>query len=317
MSDPKGQGQGLLVAAPERWDEACFSVPAVRALVAAGLPVTLLCPQEQEMFWQTLPGLAILHYPLKTAARAMAEVIGPSFEAAIVWENGLAAEACAKAQIARRTGPGDDRALVKRLTDPVGMAAPGPILHRVRHYLSLVEAMGLETGVPAYFEPAALGVEAIPGTVLLAPDSDFGRSHEWPLERWEALARELIARGKRLTLAGIAGAETLSMMLANALGGDIRAVTLDPLAASLPILAAHERVIAADGSLPHLASHAGATCVVLFGPNEPAWKRPLGKRHAILRQHVECSPCFSGKCAMDLRCQTELTVERVLAAVGA
>jgi ADP-heptose:LPS heptosyltransferase len=55
--------------------------------------------------------------------------------------------------------------------------------------------------------------------------------------------------------------------------------------------------------------------VVLFGPNEPAWKRPLGKRHTVLRRHVECSPCFAAKCVMDLRCQHELTLEKVLEAL--
>ena len=32
-----------MVAAPERWDETCFAVPAVRALVASGLGVGILC----------------------------------------------------------------------------------------------------------------------------------------------------------------------------------------------------------------------------------------------------------------------------------
>jgi ADP-heptose:LPS heptosyltransferase len=73
----------------------------------------------------------------------------------------------------------------------------------------------------------------------------------------------------------------------------------------------HGLVVAADGSLPHLAAHVGSTCVTLFGPNDPAWKRPLGKRHAVVRRHVECAPCLLAKCPMDLRCQKELEAERV------
>jgi ADP-heptose:LPS heptosyltransferase len=76
-------------------------------------------------------------------------------------------------------------------------------------------------------------------------------------------------------------------------------------------------VIAADGSLPHLAAHAGATCVTLFGPNDPVWKRPLGKRHAVVRRHVECAPCLLGKCPLDGRCQRELEADRVWAAIEA
>jgi heptosyltransferase-2 len=82
------------------------------------------------------------------------------------------------------------------------------------------------------------------------------------------------------------------------------------------LLAAYGFVIAADGSLPHLAAHVGATCVVLFGPNDPAWKRPLGRRHAIVRRDVECAPCLLAKCPLDLRCQIELESERVWQAVA-
>jgi len=303
-------GQGMLVTAPERWDEACFAVPAVRALVASGLPVTVLCSSAHESFWKTLSGLTLLPYPAKASAGAISALIAGKFAAAIVWEAGTAADACAKAGIPRRTGPGGDKALVKRLTDPMPLPAPGPIEHRVRHYLGLVEAMGIESRVAAYFEPAVLGISPEPGSVLLAPDSDYGRSHEWPLDRWEAVGRALLESGARLVMAG----GSLGSRLTAALGsGQVAPIPLS--GDSLPVLAGFERVITADGSLAHLAAHAGATCVVLFGPNEPAWKRPLGKRHSVLRQHVECSPCFAPKCAMDLRCQHELDLERVLAAV--
>lgn len=311
MSD--GAGNGMLVAAPERWDEACFSVPAVRALVASGFPVTLLCPESQRNFWSSLPGLKLLAFPPKASAGAVAALIGKSIEAAILWEPGLAADACARAGVKRRTGPGGAKALTKRLTDPLPVPEPGPIQHRVRHYLALAEALGIETRVAAFFESADLGIAAQPGTVLLAPDSDFGRNHEWPLDRWIALARELAAAGQHLTVATIPGGALAGQVMA-ALGESV-AITTISFATSLPILAGFERVIAADGSLPHLAAHGGSTCTVLFGPNEPAWKRPLGKRHTVLRQYVECSPCFASKCAMDLRCQNELTLDRVLAAV--
>src|SRR5690606_5787049 len=88
-----------------------------------------------------------------------------------------------------------------------------------------------------------------------------------------------------------------------------------PLAGALPLLAAHSLVIAADGSLPHLAAHVGSTCVTLFGPNDPAWRRPLGRRHLVVKRHVECAPCLLAKCPMDLRCQNELETGRVRQAV--
>ncbi|HEY8960946.1 MAG TPA: glycosyltransferase family 9 protein [Luteolibacter sp.] len=303
----------LLFASPTTWAEACFSVPAVRAMLAAGLPVTVLCPVEQEAFWETLPGLERIAYGAKTSVKALAAQLAGRFAAAFLWEAGLAADACAKANIARRTGPAGDKALMKRLTDPAAPSVPGPIEHRVRHYLGFVETMGLDTRIARLFEPVKLDVAPSSGSILLVPDSDFGRSHEWPLDRWEELARTLLEKDAALT---VATDRPLGRELAGRLGDSAVALALPAFGNCLPVLAGFERVIAADGSLPHLASHVGATCTVLFGPNEPEWKRPLGKRHTVLRRHVECSPCFSPKCAMDLRCQRELTVEQVSRAIG-
>ena len=99
--------------------------------------------------------------------------------------------------------------------------------------------------------------------------------------------------------------------MAKNLGESVDFFQTTPLAGVLPFLAVHGLVIAADGSLPHLAAHAGATCVTLFGPNDPAWKRPLGRRHAVVRRHVECAPCLLAKCPLDQRCQSELEADRV------
>ena len=151
--------------------------------------------------------------------------------------------------------------------------------------------------------------------MLLCPGSDFGPNHEWPVERWVEIATRLQAAGKRLTVAGVDGGRGLGKSLADKLGEGVEYFHAAPLAAALPVLAAHGLVVAADGSLPHLAAHAGATCVTLFGPNDPAWRRPLGRRHSAVRRHVECAPCLLPKCPLDLRCQLELDVDRVWAAV--
>jgi ADP-heptose:LPS heptosyltransferase len=303
----------MLVAAPERWDEACFAVPTVRALVASGLGTGVLCPAAQREFWETVEGLAVMDFPVKTKARAVAAEISGNWEASLAWETGLAAEAFKIAAIPRRLGA-DERKLAKLLTHPLGFAA-GPLEHRVRHYLATVEEMGIETGRAEFFAPAALGIEPVPGAVLLCPDSDFGPSHEWPVERWVEIGRKLIENGKRVTVTGMDGGRGWGKFLTQNLGESVEFFEASPLAGALPLLAVHGWVIAADGSLPHVAAHAGATCITLFGPNDPAWKRPLGRRHAVIRRHVECAPCLLAKCPLDLRCQNELETDRVWQAV--
>jgi ADP-heptose:LPS heptosyltransferase len=298
------------VAAPERWDEACFTVPALRALVASGLETGVLCPASQRDFWTTVSGVRVVEYPAKVKAKQVAQEISGNWRASLAWETGLAADAFKIAAIPRRLGP-SERKLNKLLTHPLGFTV-GPLEHRVRYYLAAAEELGISTVQPEFFASAALGIGPAPDAVLLCPGSDFGPNHAWPVEGWVEIAKSLIANGRSITVASVDGDRGLGKTLADALG--IRA-DFFPAGALLP-LAGYSLVIAADGSLPHLASHAGATCAVLFGPNDPAWKRPLGRRHTIIRRHVECAPCLLPKCPLDLRCQTELALDRVWQAIA-
>ena len=309
-------GGGMLIAAPGRWDEACFSLPALRTLVASGVGVGVLCEAGQRRYWETLPGLTVLDFPPKTKPRALAGELAGLWQAALLWEPGVAADACVRARIARRIGP-KEKPLKKYLTHPVELVPVArPLEHRVRHYLALVESLGLDTAQPEIFAPVALGFPRHPQALLLSPDSDFGPTHEWPLERWVEVALALQAAGWSLTIAGLAQGGRVAEVLLNRLGGTLPFLRIRSLANALPLLAQHAWVVAADGSLPHLAAHVGTRCVTLFGPNDPSWKRPLGRNHVTLRRHVPCAPCFLVKCQMDGRCQTELTVERMLAAMS-
>lgn len=299
----------MLVAAPDRWDEACFALPAVRALAASGLGVGVLCPEAQREFWETLGDIDVIGISIKAKPKATAADITGNWQASLAWETGHAADAFKLAAIPRRLGPGE-RKLAKLLTHPLKSAA-GPLEHRVRHYLAAVDELGIPTNVPAFFAPALSHTGTEAGSILLCPDSDFGPNHEWPLEGWQEIADRLRSSGREIAITGMAGGRDLGRRLA----GSADYSPLPSFSGALAFLASHRCFIAADGTLPHLASHAGATCITLFGPGDPAWKRPLGTRHTVVRRHVECAPCLLPKCPTDLRCQHELDVERVWTAV--
>lgn len=308
----KGQ---MLIAAPVRWDEACFSVPAMRALVASGLSTGVLCEESQAPFWEMLTGVRVLSYPAKPDQKKLAAELADQWSGAVIWEPGTAADIINRAGIVKRIGPAG-KALRKILTHPVNLEKdPGAVEHRVRYYLSLVEKLGMVTSRPEFFAAAA---ETTPqeGMVLLCPDSDFGMTYEWPLERWVALAQRLKEEGATITVSGLSGARGKGLQLARQLGEEERFVEIPHLAGALDLFTAHQLVVSADSSLPHVAAFAGATCVTLFGPGDTVSRRPLGRQHGIARRHVECAPCFLTKCPMDLRCQDELTVDRVIGVVG-
>ncbi|WP_035609836.1 glycosyltransferase family 9 protein [Haloferula sp. BvORR071] len=298
-------GDSLWIAAPLGLREACLSMPAMRALLRMGVLPRVLCPQSQVTLWQTSGFAEVKGYPDKASARQIAALLEkPGIS--LAWEAGEAADAFAKAGIPRRLGP-PAKGLEKRLTEKITVIEePGPVRHRVQFYLKIVEKLGAQAMVAENFAPLLLDVPRDPGRILLVPDSDFGTHYQWPRERWEELAKLLLERGRSLR---IAASGAMGAALSKAVP-EADTVSLEPPA--LEELAAHGLCIAADGSVPHLAAHVGTRCLVLFGPGEPEWMRPLGRQHLIARRKVECSPCHAPKCVMDLRCQKELEVEEVL-----
>jgi ADP-heptose:LPS heptosyltransferase len=308
------RGKGMLVALPRRWDEACFAVPAVRALERSGLIGALVCHEEQENFWKTVSTLPCFTFSNKSSSGKLAKLLENDWEASLAWEDGIAARAFAKAKIQRRLGPAS--ANLKRLITHPLQAKEAPTEHRVRLYLNTCEEMGIPINHPEFFAPASLGIPTKPQSVLLCPDSDYGPSHEWPLDRWQMVAEHLLEKGKHLTVAGLVGGRNLGKILTSRIGSNADFLILNSLSATIPSLSTFQSVIAADGSLPHLAALTGCTCITLFGPNDPNWKRPLGKQNIVVKHHVECAPCLSPKCRMDNRCQNELQVSDVLNAIG-
>jgi ADP-heptose:LPS heptosyltransferase len=298
------RGKGMLVALPERWDEACFAVPAVRALERSGLIGALVCHEEQENFWKTVSTLPCFTFSNKSSSGKLAKLLGNDWEVSLTWEDGTAARAFAKAKIQRRLGPAS--ANLKRLITHPLQAKEAPTEHRVRLYLNTCEEMGISINHPEFFAPASLDNRTKPRSILLSPDSDYGPSHEWPIDRWQLIAEYLLEKERHLTIAGLVGGRNLGQILTSRIGSNADFLILNSLSATIPILSTFQSVIAADGSLPHLAALTGCTCITLFGPNDPNWKRPLGK----------CAPCLSPKCRMDNRCQNELQVSDVLNAIG-
>jgi len=297
----------MLVSAPVRWDESCFAVPAVRALVASGLQVGVVCGVEQSDFWRTIEGIEVIVFEKSTDLS--------TWNAALAWEYGPLAKAIRKAGAARRIAPTGDRKLTKWATDPAEISLH-VLEHRVRYFLATVEALGIATAEPAFFTPANAGAEPYGNAALLCPDSDFGPNHEWPLAHWEEFAQWLSGEyGMKIAVADMAGGRGLGAGLAKALGDEVAAISLGSIPEAMPYLPRHRLVISVDGSLPHLAAHLGATCAVLFGPNDPVWRRPLGKHHAIINHHTECAPCLMSKCPLDHRCMLRLEVDAVKTAV--
>lgn len=299
----------LIIASPLVIDEACFSVPAIRAIHFSqpDRPLILLCSEELAPLWQTVTGVAeVITHPASASPRKIAKLLG-DISQSLAWEDNPAAAAFARKGITKRIGPTGDK-LSKQLTHALDLRNNiGPVEHRVKNYLEVAEKLGAQPFDAANFQTPPR--QALPAALRIgiAPGSDFGPSAEWPLEKFRDLLSQL-----NVEILLFESPDRPSA--AKKLSDFGRVVSAEE---SFLELASCHLLIANDGSIPHLAAHLGTPCVVIFGPNEPSWKRPLGTVHRVIHERVACSSCFLDKCPLDHRCLNDISVARVRAEVDA
>jgi heptosyltransferase-2 len=140
----------------------------------------------------------------------------------------------------------------------------------------------------------------------------------WPVAHYAALARLLVAAGRKVVLCGgpddawvrpyFSGLEVLDA---------IGRTSIDGL---LDLFAGCAAVVAHDSGPMHLADLAGARVIALFGPTSPQEKGPINDRARILwgGEALACRPCYDGigyaACVAN-RCLMEVTPETVAASV--
>ncbi len=73
-------------------------------------------------------------------------------------------------------------------------------------------------------------------------------------------------------------------------------------------------LVTTDTGPMHIAAAMGCPVVALFGPTAPWRTGPYGEGHQVIRDEVECSPCFKKSCDHQ-SCMQNITVDKVFEAV--
>ncbi|MEK6708941.1 MAG: lipopolysaccharide heptosyltransferase II [Nitrospinota bacterium] len=217
------------------------------------------------------------------------------------------------------------------LTDVLAPPPESPPPHLVDYYLGILEGAGLrpslrEVSLPVGEEEAGAarrllaeaGLEGARPLVGVHPGAFFGESKTWPPEGFGAVARQLAREaGARVAVLGGAAEGGLAGRVCRESGG--AAVSLagrDHLRMLPALLKELDVFVAGDTGPLHVAALVGTPTVSLFGPTDPRRTAPRGARHRVIRQEIECSPCFERTCPLGHhRCMREIGAERVAAAV--
>lgn len=179
------------------------------------------------------------------------------------------------------------RAFAGRWVGPIGLEkSSAPDGHLVTHYGMALREAGLNVNPSALvpdmrwilklrrttrtLEPAYFGLGE--NYVLMIPGLRPGAANPWEVSNWSALARELLANGVGVTVAGSkADAALANEICRNADGARSLAGRTDLL--RIAALAAQSRAVFTPlNALSYLAAGAGGPTVVLFGRKDPPSK---------------------------------------------
>ncbi len=321
---PEGAGLKpfrLLLRSPNPLGDACMAVPAIRAIRASARPdlhLTVFCRENLGPIWESCPEVdAVITMPRDASPRDAARILRrePAFDAAVLFPNSLRAALEAwLAKIPRIVGfRGHSR---KWLVDQVVPPLPvGPPRHHAHSYLALAAHIGADIDAESEAidrpeeSPTPRRVSGGSRRKLgICPGAEYGAAKRWPEDRFATVAnavrRELDCD---IALFGSPNERPIGEALAALIEGECdNRIGKTSLAELVEDVKTCDAVLTNDTGTMHLAAMLGVPTIAIFGSTEPLWTRPLGRGHRVIRQHVECSPCFLRECPIDFRCMKEI-----------
>ncbi|HEY1865728.1 MAG TPA: lipopolysaccharide heptosyltransferase II [Candidatus Acidoferrales bacterium] len=262
--------------------------------------------------------------------RLAAELRREKFDIALLLQNAFEAAWLAwRAGIPERIGYARD-ARRWLLTRAIAVPASGEIpAHETYYYLELLRRAGwlaqlplldcITLRVPAAARQkaeehlTAAGARTGGCRIAFAPGAAYGSAKCWEPERYAALADRLIAAlNADVILFGAPQESEMAARIAQAMRGRALNLAGATTIGELPaLLAACRLFVGNDAGAMHVAAAVGVPVVGIFGPTDPAGTSPVTPHFTLVREPVECSPCFLRHCPIDHRCMARITVDRV------
>ncbi len=156
--------------------------------------------------------------------------------------------------------------------------------------------------------------------LVLAPGATYGPTKRWPEDRFAAVGRRWVERGRPvLWFGGPAEAELCRRLDARmedakhsfSLAGETS------LRQSLALLADAGVLVSNDSGAMHMGQAAGLSVVAIFGSTSPTWTGPVGASQNTIYKAIHCSPCFAKTCPTSFECLDAISVDEVDAAATA
>ena len=221
------------------------------------------------------------------------------------------------------------------LTHPVAPPDGTRTVHQVHYYMDMLKPLVQEasTSKPVlHVSPeeqvraACLlqegGIQTSEVVIGLNPGSVYGGAKRWLPERFAVVADRLIdelrqqdTHSVRCLILGGPGEEELGEAIAQRM--DANPLVLSGRTSLGELKAVIKRChlfVTNDTGPMYVAKALGVPVVAIFGPTDPVATVPYNALHTIVRNPINCSPCFLRECPIDHRCMTSISTEQVFQA---
>jgi heptosyltransferase-2 len=330
----------LLVRTTNWLGDAVMSIPALREIRGAfpGWEITLLARPwvadlyAREDFCDHIVRYENngLHHGLSGKWKLAAQLRQTRFDCAVLLQNAFEAALLALlARIPRRIGYARD-ARGPLLTQAVPVPAKGRLPpHERFYYLELLRGAGLIDKLPDCPDIRLSGAGRATESgweewrrrkltakrwVGVSPGAAYGGAKRWLPERFaeaaSALASELDAG---IAIFGSNAEAELCGRIAQRVGPRAHNIAGTTSLAEFIDLAATCTVYLTNDSGPmHVAAALGVPTVAVFGATDHIATGPVSKRARVVREPVDCSPCFLRECPIDHRCMERVPSSKVI-----
>ncbi|PYU26256.1 MAG: lipopolysaccharide heptosyltransferase II [Acidobacteria bacterium] len=255
------------------------------------------------------------------------------FDVAVLFQNAFDAAWIAwRARVPERIGyarHGRSWLLTRAIPIPARGEAPA---HEAYDYLELLRRAGWLERLPRIAEISiaipeedrkkalerllAAGVRKNAVRIAFASGAAYGSAKCWEAERYAELADRLIAAfDADVILFGAPQESGMAARIALAMRNHACNLVGATQIGELPALLSTCRLfIGNDSGAMHVAGAVGVPVIGIFGPTDPEGTRAMTPQFTLIREPVDCSPCFLRKCPIDHRCMTRISVEGVFEA---
>ncbi len=309
-----------IVARSPNWlGDAVMSVDAVRAF-KYGRPdahLSVLTPSKLAGFWRRVDGVdEVIEIEKEESVFSVARRLRGRFHVAVLFPNSLrSALEVWLAKIPRRVGfRGHYRHWLMDQIIPNGKRPPAnqPV-HQADVYWRIAARCGAEERPPVSPLWKPNRKERVIG---LCPGAEYGSAKRWPADQFRQLTLQLNEEVDcQWVIVGTSADTPVAKKIASGIPNVTDLTGKTSLEDLMDLLSRISVLVTNDTGTMHLADFIGTPLVSIFGSTEPTFTGPRGSRSLVIRQKVECSPCFLRECPIDFRCMEEIPMDKVIQGV--